>query len=298
MVHEGLRSVHPTIHELLGCRPVLLDGAWGTELQALGLEPDECPDTWNVSHPERVEQVARRYVEAGSRVILTNTFRANRIALAPFGLADRTEHILRAGVMLSRRAARENARVFASVGPSGRMLAAGDVTEAELHAAFAEAAETLADADADGIVVETMTDLDEARIAVAAAHRTGLPVVASLVFDSGRQRDHTMMGNTPEQAAEQLVAAGASVIGANCGLGVSGYLEICRRLVAASDRPVWIKPNAGLPEVVNGRIVYRILAREFAEQAARLVEIGASFVGGCCGTTPAFIEALAERMPS
>ena len=290
--------MHPTIRELLSRRPVLLDGAWGTELQAQGLGVDECPDTWNVTHPERVEQVARRYVEAGSRVILTNTFRANRIALALFGLADRTRDILRAGVSISRRAAQEHARVFASVGPSGRLLAAGDQTESALHDAFAEATETLADAGADGLVVETMTDLQEARIAVDAAHRTGLPVVACLVFDSGRQHDRTMMGNTPEQAAEQLVAAGADVIGANCGRGGSGYLDVCRRLVAASDRPVWIKLNAGLPEVVDGRIVYRTSADEFADQAARLVDLGASFVGGCCGTTPSFIEALRERMRS
>ncbi len=275
---------------------MLTDGAWGTQLQERGLQAGECPDAWNLLYPERVEQVARAYVEAGSQVILTNTFRANRLALERYGLAERTADINRAGVEISRRAAAGKALVFASIGPSGRMLVAGETTEDELMATFREQARALAEAGADAIVVETMADLTEARLAVTAALETGLPVVASMVFDSGRNKDRTMMGVTPEQAARELSAVGAHVIGANCGQGIAGYVEICRRLHAATDRPIWIKPNAGLPEMVEGKAVYRVTPAEFASYVPALLEAGASFVGGCCGTTPDFIRAIASTL--
>lgn len=287
-------QTHPLIQRLVAEAPVLTDGAWGTQLQERGLAAGECPDGWNLIHPDRVEEVARAYVMAGSRVILTNTFRANRLALARYGLAQRVIEINRAGVEISRRAADGKALVFASIGPSGRMLVAGETTEEELAEAFSEQARALAEAGADGLVIETMADLTEARIALAAALATGLPVVVTMVFDSGRNRDRTMMGVTPEQAARELEAAGAHVIGANCGHGVAGYIEICRRLRAAADRPVWIKANAGLPEVVEGRTVYRMSPEEYAAQVPALVEAGASFIGGCCGTTPDFIHAIAR----
>lgn len=272
-------------------RVILTDGAWGTELQALGLGPDELPDLWNLSHPERVEQVARAYVEAGSEIILTNTFRANRLAAGGRISSTELAEVNRAGVEISRRAAMGRARVFASIGPSGKLLIEGAVTEDELHAAFAEQAEALCAAGADGLVVETMSDLTEAAIAVAAAKATGLVVVACMVFDSGRNRDRTMMGATPEQAAEVLAEAGADVIGANCGNGIAGYVPICARLRAATSLPIWIKPNAGLPELEGGRVVYRTSPEEFARHVPELVRAGANYIGGCCGTNPAFIRA-------
>jgi methionine synthase I (cobalamin-dependent) len=291
-----MQNTHPVIAQLLVGGPVLTDGAWGTQLQERGLQAGECPDAWNLLYPERVEQVARAYVEAGSQVILTNTFRANRLALERYGLAERTADINRAGVEISRRAAAGKALVFASIGPSGRMLVAGEITEDELVATFGEQARALEEAGADAIVVETMADLTEARLAVTAALETGLPVVASMVFDSGRNKDRTMMGVTPEQAARELSAVGAHVIGANCGQGIAGYVEICRRLHAATDRPIWIKPNAGLPEMVGGKAVYRVTPAEFASYVPALLEAGASFVGGCCGTTPDFIRAIASAL--
>lgn len=275
---------------------VVTDGAWGTELQARGLASGECPDVWNLSYPERVEAVARAYADAGSQVILTNTFRANRIALAGAGLADRMEEINRAGVAISRRAAAGRAAVFASIGPSGKLLITGEVAPEDLRAAFAEQAHALAEAGADALVLETLADLDEARLAIAAARETGLPVVASMVFDTGRMKDRTMMGATPEQVAEALTEAGADVVGANCGCGVAGYVEVCRRLRAATSLPIWIKANAGLPELVDGRPVYRMTATEFASYVPALREAGASFIGGCCGTGPEFIRAIKERV--
>ena len=283
------------IEELVSIAPVLTDGAWGTELQARGLEPGSCPDAWNLAHPERVEDVARAYVEAGSQIILTNSFGANRIALARHGLSEKAQEINRTAVEISRRAADSRARVFASIGPCGKLLFAGEVAEPDVRLAFEEQAKALASAGADAIVIETMSDLAEAKLAVAAAAATGLPVVACMTFDSGRDHDRTMMGTTPEQAAVELNAAGADVVGANCGQGAEGYVGICRRLRAASNLPVWIKPNAGLPEIVDGLPHYRETPQSFANHAQALVEAGASFIGGCCGTTPDFIRHLAAH---
>ena len=281
------------IEELLAAAPVLADGAWGTEMQARGLQAGDCPDEWNLSHPVRVEDVARAYIEAGSRIILTNTFGANSITLARHGLAGKAREINRAGVEMSRRAAGVRARVFASMGPCGKMLFAGEVSEEEVSQAFKEQAQALADAGADAIVIETMSDPAEAKIAVEAAAATGLPVVACMTFDSGREHDRTMMGTTPEEAAGVLSAAGADVVGANCGQGAEGYVAICKRLRAATNLPLWLKPNAGLPAIVDDRLHYNETPQTFAGHALALVEAGASFIGGCCGTAPEFIRELA-----
>jgi methionine synthase I (cobalamin-dependent) len=288
--------MNPLLQELLAHGTVLTDGSWGVYLQSLGLQPGESPDVWNLTHPDRVAQVAQAYVDAGSRVILTNTFGASRIMLARHGYAEQTAAINRAGAQISRQAAAGKARVFASIGPSGAMLMMGDVSEDDLLAAFTEQALGLAEGGAEGIVVETMADLTEARLAVAAAHATGLPVVASMTFDTGKAKDRTMMGVTPEQAAEELTAAGADVIGANCGQGIESYVPICARLHASTALPIWIKANAGLPQMVNGQTVYTTTPQEFAAYADALREAGASFIGGCCGSNPDFIRALAETM--
>jgi methionine synthase I (cobalamin-dependent) len=284
--------MHAKIKDLLAQTPVVTDGAWGTQLQARGLSSGECPDAWNLTHPSQVEAVARAYVEAGSQIILTNTFGANRVSLEKHGLADQTGAINRAGVALSRRAAAEFAFVFASIGPSGKVLMMGDVTETALADAFAEQARALADGGADALVIETMSDLAEARLAVQAAKSTGLPVVASLVFDSGKDRDRTMMGVTPEKAAAELETAGADVVGANCGQGIAGYIKVCQRLRSATGLPIWIKANAGLPVLVDGRVTYQITPGEFAQHVPDLAHAGASFIGGCCGTSPEFIREI------
>lgn len=284
------------VERLLSNPCVVTDGAWGTELQARGLAAGDTPDAWNIEHPERVEDVARAYVEAGSQVILTNTFRANRVSLEGAGLAARAAEINRLGVEISRRAAAGHAAVFASIGPSGKMLMTGEVAPETLRDAFTEQARALAEAGADALVVETMADLEEARIAIAAARETGLPVIASMVFDAGKKKDRTMMGATPEQVAAALEEAGADVVGANCGCGVAGYVEICRRLAAATARPLWIKANAGLPELVDGRPVYRMTPDEYASYVPALAAAGARFIGGCCGTNPGFIRAIKERV--
>ena len=288
--------VHPTIARLISNGPVVTDGAWGTLLQSMGLQPGECPDAWNLVHPDRVTRVARAYVEAGSRIILTNTFRSNPIALAAHGLEGQAETLNTAGVSASREAAGSNTLVFASIGPSGTMLAAGEKTAAELRETFDQQVRALAAAGPDGFVIETMGDLEEALLALAAARQTSLPVVVSMVFDSGRERDRTMTGVTPEQAAQTLTEAGADVIGMNCGVGLDNVGELCARLRSSTPRPVWVKPNAGLPTMIDGTARYTTSPRDFAHAAAGIIAAGASFIGGCCGTTPDHIRAVATTL--
>lgn len=290
--------MHTTIEQLIAGGPVLLDGAWGTELQHLGLEVGTHPDLWNLEHPEKVEQVAQSYVDAGSQIILTNTFGSNRFILARHSAEGRLQEINRVGVEISKRAAQGKAKVFASIGPTGIMLLSGTVSPEEMQAAFLEQATAIAQAEPDAIVIETMSDPEEASLAVKAAKSTGLPVVACLVFDSGKNKDRTMMGTTPEQAVEKLTQAGADVIGSNCGQGIDGFIPICQRMRKATDLPLWMKANAGLPEVVDGRTVYRQSPETFAEKALELIHAGANFVGGCCGTNPDFIKALLMRFSS
>ena len=286
------------IERLIAEGPVLADGGWGTEMQARGLEAGELGDVWNLQHPERVEEVARAYVEAGSRVIMTNTFRASRVALERYGVEEQAVDINRAAVEISKRAAGERAFVFASIGPSGKMLFTGQVDEATLSASFTEQAKALADAGADALVVETMADLAEAHIALTAALETGLPVVSCMVFDSGKNRDRTMTGVSPAQAAAELDKWGAHVIGANCGIGIEQALGIYTEFASATDKPIWIKPNAGIPQLVKGEIIYQTTPEEFASYVPNLVEAGAKFVGGCCGTNPAFVKAIRAQLDS
>jgi 5-methyltetrahydrofolate--homocysteine methyltransferase len=288
--------MHPFLRELLATGPVVTDGAWGTELQARGLPSGGFPDVWNLERSREVSAVARSYVEAGSQIILTNTFGANRIRLTEAGLKHKAVDLNRQGVILSREAGRDRARVFASIGPSGKLLVMGETNPTELRAAFEEQAHALAEASPDALVIETMTDLDEACIAITAARSTQLPVVACMVFDSGKQKDRTMMGVTVEQAARTLADAGADVVGANCGQGIATFLPVCEQLAHASIRPLWIKPNAGQPELVDGQAVYRTTPEEFATCALELIKAGASFIGGCCGTNPNFIQALTRHL--
>lgn len=272
--------------------PLITDGAWGTQLQARGLALGVMPDTWNLDQPQHVESVARAYVEAGSQVILTNTFRSNRITLADSGLADKVEPLNRAGVALSRRVAAGKALVFASMGPTGKMLMTGEVQPEAVVEAFAEQGRILAANGADALLLETFSDLEEAKLALEGVKHSGLPVIVSFAFDTGKNLDRTMMGATPEAVAQEMEAAGADAVGANCGAGVERFVPICRRLKVACALPVWIKANAGLPEVKDGAVVYNASAQFFASHYAALAEAGASFLGGCCGTNPDFIRAL------
>ena len=269
------------------------DGAWGTQLQAAGLPGGACPDGWNVTNPGAVEVVAQAYVEAGSHVILTNTFRSNRFPLAHWDQADQAAALAEAGAAISRRAAGEGVKVFGSIGPTGKVVMMGDVPEEELHAAFSDQAAGLARGGADAILLETFTELAEAMLAVRAVREsTELPVLVSMTFDSGPDKTNTAMGVSPADLAAAAAEAGAAAVGANCGTGPENYVAVAALLRGATEMPVWIKPNAGLPVVQGGQTVYPMGPAEFAGFAPKLAEAGASFIGGCCGTTPAHVRAL------
>jgi methionine synthase I (cobalamin-dependent) len=274
--------------------PLLSDGAWGTELIARGLEPGTCPDVWNLSNPDAVAGVAKSYVDAGSRVILTNTFRANPVSL-PAEFADRAAEINTAGVRISKAAAVGRALVFASIGPTGKMVMAEEISEEEVERAYNIQTRALADAGADALLIETQSDPQEAEIILRSAKATGLPVIVSFTFDTGKAHDRTLTGDTPERIARRMEQAGAEAIGSNCGAGIEHFLLLCQRLRAVCQLPLWMKPNAGLPVVEEGKLHYRQSPQEFAAHLPALLAAGASFVGGCCGTSPAFVAALKER---
>jgi methionine synthase I (cobalamin-dependent) len=265
-------------------------------MQKRGLKRGQSPDSWNLSHPEKVLEVARQYVDAGSQIILTNTFGASRLSLSNYKLGDQTAEINAAGVRISKQAAGDRARVFASIGPTGRMLVTRETTEDELQAVFEEQANAQARAGADGIIIETMIDIDEARIAATAAKQTGLPVIVSMVYDSGEDKDRTMMGNSPEEVVAAISPIGVDGIGANCGQGIAAFLPICKRLRQATDLPIWMKPNAGLPEVVDDGVVFRTTAAEFVKSVPDLIQAGANFIGGCCGTDQEFVKTIRQTL--
>ena len=285
-----------TWKEWLDKKKILIaDGGWGTELQKRGLPPGEPPERWNLQNPDGVRAVALAYLEAGADLILTNTFGGSSLKLAKVGLREKEAEINRMGAKISKEAAGERALVFASIGPTGEFMAPlGACSETEMVQGFALQAKALAEGGADGIVVETMMDLAEAKAALRAAkENTSLPVAVTLTFDKSPRGYATMMGIRPEQAAAELAKAGADTVGANCGAGIDHMIEVMALMRGATSLPLWCKPNAGLPELVEGNTVYRETPEMMASNLKALVAAGADIVGGCCGTTPAHIRALA-----
>lgn len=283
------------IEDYIG-KVTVADGAWGTELDKLGCPPGFCREEWNVTRPDLVRQVAESYVAAGARIVLTNTFGANKFVLGRHAREDKVAAFNRAGAEVSAQASAGRANVFGSIGPSGRILMMGEVGEDELYTAFKDQAQALADGGADGLVIETMTELAEAVTAVRAAKTTGLLVAACMTYDSGRNQTNTMMGVTPEQATAALTEAGADIIGCNCGVGIDNYVKVAGMLRAATDKPIWVKANAGLPEIDGAKVVYNVQPDEYAQKVKLLIKAGANIVGGCCGTTPEFIRAICKAV--
>lgn len=282
--------------------PLLADGAMGTLLFERGVPFDRCFDELNLSEPKLIESVHRDYLAAGAELIESNTFGANAVRLAAHGLEERSARIARKGVQLARNAreiAGSPAFVGGSIGPLGRPLAPfGPVTPAEAEAAFRAQAEGLLEGGLDVYVLETFQDLNEILTALRAvrAVTADVPVVAQMTFGLDGK---TRYGHTPALVARALRQAGADVIGVNCGVGPQPTLELLAELLAAADgSPVSAMPNAGLPQFVNGRYVYLSSPEYFAEFAARAVAAGVRLIGGCCGTTPAHVRAMRERLAS
>lgn len=276
-------------------RPVVLDGATGTNLQARGLPLGTPSDVWVLDNPAEVIRLHRDFIAAGAEVILTNTFGSSRRHLAQAGLEARFEETNRTAVALAKQAAAGTGVLVAgSLGPLGEMLEPAGTLSAEAAVqAYAEQARLLAEAGADLLVIETQFDLNEALAAVRGAKSvTDLPLVCSFSYDRGTR---TMMGLRPAQAAQALSAAGLAAIGINCGRSLEDNRKALDELRAATELPIWFKPNAGLPHSdAEGRMIYDVTPAMMGEQVAGWVASGAALVGGCCGTSPEHLRAIAE----
>lgn len=287
---------HKTILEAIAERPLISDGAMGTQLHAAGLEIGHCPEQWNLTHPDRVLEIHREYVAAGADCLITQTFGASAINLARHGLAEFTEEINTAGVNIARRAfGGGRGYVLGGMGPFGGLLKPfGTVKAEEARAAFGQQATALVAAGVDGIIIETQTALEELGLAIEAAREAGATcIIGSVAFDITRNgRDaRTMMGVTPEKAAEFLQASGAHVAATNCGTGVDTewMSKIVARYRTACNLPLMAKPNAGKPVLEGGHWVYKQSPEQMAAGLDRLLDAGARIVGTCCGSTAAHI---------
>jgi 5-methyltetrahydrofolate--homocysteine methyltransferase len=273
------------------------DGATGSMLLADGYEPGACLERLNLDHPDRLETLARAYLDAGADIVQTNTFGASPLKLALYGLADKTEEINASAVHAARRAVGTEAYVCGSCGPSGRLLEPyGDITPAEVRESFVRQITALIGAGVDAIAIETITDLTEAILAVQAARSVSstIPVFASMTFDLTPRGFVTIMGVDLKRAAEGLAEAGADVIGSNCGNGIENMVKIARELRGLTDLPLLIRPNAGLPKLVGDRPVYDESPEFMATHFRTLLELGVQIIGGCCGTTPEHIAILRQ----
>ena len=273
---------------------ILADGAMGTMLQAAGLERGHAPEELNLTQPEKVLAVHQGYVNAGSEIILTNTFGGSRFRLEKYGLGEKVYEICRRAAEIAREAGQ--VFVAGSIGPSGEFFAPmGKLTSEEATEAFAEQARGLADGGVDLLVIETMSDLREVEAAVQGARRsTDLPLVCTMTFE---HRLHTLMGVSPSQAAETLHHWGVAALGANCGTGPQEVEQVLAQMKEAVAGAVLVaKPNAGVPRLVKGRTEFDATPELMAEYARRFQRLGVTVIGACCGSTPEHIAAMARAL--
>jgi 5-methyltetrahydrofolate--homocysteine methyltransferase len=287
--------MEPLLARLMRGDVLVGDGAWGTELMRRGLPPGRPPEWFALEKPETIEEVARLYVEAGADLVTTDTFGGTSFRLKLHGLDAERDRLNRQAVEAARRAVAGRALVSASVGPSGRLLEPhGDTPPDAVEAAFAEQIAALAAGGADVLCVETMGDLTEATRAVRAAKAVapGVPVMATMTFEPTPRGYFTVMGVSVEKAAAGLEAAGADVVGSNCGTGIADMVEIARLMLRATRLPILVQPNAGLPESRAGRVFYNETPETLAARVPELLDLGVAIVGGCCGTTPDHTRAI------
>jgi len=293
----------PRLQDAIRTRPLLGDGAMGTQLMLAGLEQGNCGEAWNLTQPERVLAIQRRYAEAGSDCILTNTFGGSRIMLNRHSQAGKAVGINRAGVEIARQAfGARRGFVIGDIGPFGGLMEPyGDFTEEQVREAFKEQARALVDAGADAIIVETQTSLEELLLGIHAAREAGAPcVIGSMAYDVTLDGStfRTMMGIDPERAAEFMQENGADIVALNCGTGMDMIRAraAVERYRQATGLPVMVQPNAGQPKLVNMKVVYDETPEQMVAGVVPLLEAGANILGACCGSTPAHIGAFRRAM--
>ena len=274
---------------------LLCDGGIGTMLFELGLEPGSCPEAVALTRPEVLSDIARQYFEAGADIVETNTFGGSPLKLSQYDLDAKTEEINQKAVQAVREVVGHKAYVGACLGPSGKILEPyGDVSESQVYDSYRRQAEALVEAGVDLVLVETMLDINEAKLAIKAAKDVSevLPVTATMTFDATPRGFYTIMGVDIPAAVSGLIDAGADVIGSNCGNGVVKMVEIARAFRDTTHHSLIIQSNAGLPETERGKVVYRESPDFMAEHVKQMLDVGVSIVGGCCGTTPEHIRAF------
>ena len=277
---------------------LIFDGATGTYLQNNGLEPGGSPELMNAANPEVIKGMAKHYFDAGSDIVLTNTFGGNKFMLDRYGAGDRLFELNRLAAEHARSVAPEGKFVAGSIGPTGEFIEPlGTATEDELYEIFSEMSKAFEAGGADAVMIETQLAIEEAAIAVRAAKETtGLVVMATMVFDKGPRGYFTMMGVTPEQAVEGLEEAGADIVGTNCGNGIERMVEIATRMRAVTDKYLVVQSNAGLPIIKNGETCYLETPEFMAKHYRELAELPINILGGCCGTTADHIQALVQSV--
>jgi 5-methyltetrahydrofolate--homocysteine methyltransferase len=270
----------------------------GTELQRRGLPSGSCPEEYNVTHPEVVEEIFRGYLEAGADILTTNSFGANRPRLKEYGYESRVKEFCKRSVEIAREVSRGKCFIAGSLGPTGQILEPlGPASQSEAADAFQEQADALVEAGADLIFIETMMSIDEAELAVKAAKRTsGLVVAATTSFEVGPKGARTLWGVDVPTAVTRLTAAGADIIGSNCGRGFDDMVKIVQEMRPLTPKPLIAQPNAGLPQWVDGKPIYSETPATIRPKVEALIRSGANIVGGCCGTTPDHIRTVREAV--
>ena len=275
------------------------DGAMGTNLQSSGLEAGGCPESFNLIHPEIVTNIAKNFFDAGSQMVLSNTFGANRFMLKKYGHENKIGEFNSLAIKNATIVKPDNGFVVGSMGPTGEILQSngGLVEDAEILDVFKEQVTELNKAGADGIVIETMISTEEACLAIKATKdTTSLPVFTTMMFDKGPRGWFTMMGDTPSNAISKLENAGSDVVGANCGNGIEAMVELAQLVRDSTDKYTLIHSNAGIPTIHKNKLVYPESPQYMAKRFLKMRNIGINILGGCCGTTPKHINTLSKEL--
>ncbi len=302
MEKENKKGMGNDFLALLSQKTLVIDGAMGTMLQQYGLKAGEAPEMWNITHPDIVKSIHTSYLEAGADIILTNTFGANGIKLQKLGFRDKLPELNIQAVKLARKAVNKYSKarqqpifIAGSIGPSGEVLGpCGLVKDEDVYAGYEEQVKALASSEIDFILLETFYDLNEIGIALKAVKETSdIPVFASMTFDESMK---TIYGISPEKAVKTLFQEGADGVGANCGSGPETLYKVIAQMRVLTDAPLLVKPNAGIPYIENNRIIYPATAQEMAEYTEKFIQLRVNIIGGCCGTTPEHIRAIAGKV--